>query len=157
MIDLLFNLFKYVIYERYIESSYIVTNFLSKFEEFLSQGSFQYLSDIFFQILENILRRIPVVIFSYTKDSLVIWRYLLNLRLTLTIFPQFNIYKFPLLLLLTEPVDFFIRPLRFFIKKYITIKIPYMDPTYWIIFLLVQGIIEICNFLITMSNTYNSI
>lgn len=157
MIDFLFNLFKYTIYQRYIESSAIFVHLFTTFEEFLSHEIVQYISEIFFQTLENILITIPVEIFSYIKQCLLIWRYLLNLRLTLTMFPQVNVYKFPLLLVLTETVDFFIRPLRYYIKKYITIRIPYLDPTYWLIFLLVQTIVEICNFLIKMSNSYNSI
>ena len=150
LITIILEFFRTCIYERYIENS----SFMKEWTEiFYDKGYYAYVYNgmkIIDQICDFIIEKTPTVFFKYIRTALDTFRHLCNLRLMVNWFPNINPWRGPWVLL-TEPVDFIIRPIYHRMPK-----MAYLDLTMWLVFFVLDSLISIFDFLIKMSHVYRN-
>jgi uncharacterized protein YggT (Ycf19 family) len=136
------------LYSRYIETLPFVHNF-SLF--LIDLGFYHYLDKfivLFSKIIDFIILSIPTIFLKNIQTALKVFRFMFSLRITAGWFPTFNPHRGPLAII-TEPVDFVMRP--FYSRMP---KLPYIDLTSWCLNFILDALIDFLEFFIRMSITY---
>lgn len=149
LLTLVLEFFRTCIYERYIENSSFMNNWT---EIYYDKGIYGYVYKcltLIDRISDFIIEKTPTVFLKYVRTALDNFKHLCNIRLMVNWFPNINPWRGPWPLI-TEPVDFIIRPFY-----YILPKIAYVDVTMWFVFFALDTLISLLDFLIKMSSIYH--
>jgi hypothetical protein len=91
----------------------------------------------------------PPTFFYCLRSGLDTWRHIANIRMVLTWFPMINPWVMPWPIL-TEPVDFILRPLCWRLPK-----MYYVDLSTWIVFYVLDLLIDITEHLSRLSDNFH--
>lgn len=151
LLEILLEFLKIRVYDKYIENSFIFEKcrliiFNQGYEKYIDS-----LKEIIQQIEDFIIKMTPNLFLKYIRTGLITFRYMCNVRLLVTFIPNINPWRSPWAMI-TEPVDLILRPLCWRIPR-----IAYLDITNWVVFFVLNSLIDILNFLVKMSDMYHKI